>query len=196
VRPAPRSAREPPDQPGVHRAEEELAAVGRVPGPRHVLKDPKELRAREVRRDAKASPLPDERLHPLRGQSLAEVTGACVLPDDRRRDRPSGPLLPHQGGLTLVRNTYGGDSPRRHGPRGERLADDRLGTCPDLERVMLDPAGLGVVLGVLLVGGGMGGPVLPDQHASRAGGTLIDRRNVHWPAHPRRETTPWRENET
>ena len=90
----------------------------------------------------------------LGAQAFADGFGAAVLPDDGVEDRFASGALPHHGGFALV-----GDAKRGHvgsgqlglfecGAAGGELA------VPDVERVMLDPAGLREMLRKLLLGTG------------------------------------------
>ena len=84
-------------------------------------------------------------------QLVAIFTRPAALPDDGMVHRLTGGLVPDDGCLALVRDADGGDVLRRradlvHG----RQRHAELGR-PDLVGVMLDPAGLGEILGELLL---------------------------------------------
>src|SRR5205823_6251856 len=94
--------------------------------------------------------------------------------DDRRRDGEPGARVPEDDRLALVRHTD-----REHGlwrPGGNRLGNDAIHVVPNLESVVLDPAGMAKNLRVLPVGGGNHASAEIEQEAARPGRPLVDRR--------------------
>src|SRR5207302_3105858 len=102
--------------------------------------------------------------------SLAQRYRAPVLPDDRVMYRPAARALPQHRGFALI-----GDADRRNRPIGRRdhLAAGRNDAGPDLFRVMLDPAGLRIMLRELDAGGVMQPPGGVEQDRAGAGRSLI-----------------------
>ena len=109
VRAAVDAAGEVPDQPGVHRAERDVAALGAFTQARGVVEQPAQPRRAEVGGDRQ----PAELLHPGRagapGELLDDPVGAGVLPHDGPVHRASGVPVPDDHGLALV-----GDPDRGH----------------------------------------------------------------------------------
>ena len=87
---------------------------------------------------------------PSAASSSHELVGARVLPDDRVVDRLAGRAVPDDCRLALVGDAQRGDVARRRRPV-ERPSDHLLRALPDLHRVVLDPARLGIDLLVLLL---------------------------------------------
>jgi hypothetical protein len=146
------TAAQVPDEPGVDRAEGELAAAGARDAVVDVPQDPAQLGRREVGIEHEPGPLAHERLVAGHAQLATLVGRAAILPDDGRRDRQAAGPFPDDGGLTLV-----GDSDRRHlrgavGTTLQRLPGRVALRRPDLERVLLDPARLRVGMADLTLG--------------------------------------------
>src|SRR5579884_4318759 len=111
-----------------------------------MVEDPPDLRRREVRIEPQARTPADLLLAARCGQGTAQVRGPPVLPADGRVYRGSGPAVPHDHGLALVRETEAGDI----GPSEAGLAHARLDRLPsdrqDLAGVLLHPSWAGVRL--------------------------------------------------
>ena len=125
-------AGELPDEPAVHRAEQDLAPVGALAEPVHIVQQPAQLRAGEVGGERQAGPGREE----PGVEGVEDRPGAGVLPDDRVVDGPAGRAVPDERGLPLV-----GDADRLDRPVAGGFGDDRLDVGPDLLGVVLDPAG-------------------------------------------------------
>jgi hypothetical protein len=82
------------------------------------------------------------RLVPRIAQGGACIGGAAVLPDDRARQRLSRGFVPGDHGFALVGDADAGDA----ADFAQHLARAGQRRAPDLARVMLDPAGLRIVL--------------------------------------------------
>src|SRR5512134_1094856 len=89
---------------------------------------------------------PDLVLEIALAQRLAGGGGAPILPDNGGMDRRAGGAVPEDGRLPLVGDANGVDGGRADAGIGQGRGDDREAGRPDRVRVMLDPAGLGVVL--------------------------------------------------
>ena len=162
------AAGEVPDDPGVDGAEREVVVDRDVA----VLEHPGELGAGEVRVEDEAGPFANEREVAVGLEFVAAVGGAAVLPDDRIAVGHAGGAVPGDDGLALVRDADRAD------PVATDLADHVVQRVddgiPDLLGVVLDPAGLGVVLGELAIR--RNGGRLADEHgpAPDAGGPGVD----------------------
>ncbi len=92
-----------PDDPGVHGAEEDLAAFGaRAAQALDVVEQPAGLRAGEAGRQRQARLAAEAVLADALRRAPAQAVGAGVLPDDRVVDRLTGVPVPQQRGLALV----------------------------------------------------------------------------------------------
>src|SRR4029077_19323127 len=144
VRAAVGPARQPPDDPGIDVAEQQVPTLGRCAGARNVVEDPLDLRPREIGGDDETGLALDQWLDAVVDQLLTDVDGAGVLPDDGAVDPLFGFLLPDHGGFALVgdadaRDLVGLDPALLH-----RALDDALRLLPDLHRVVFDPSRLGI----------------------------------------------------
>src|SRR5215470_5060016 len=140
------AARELPDEPGIDGPERQLAAGGALGGARDVLEEPAELRAGEVRVEDESRLATDDVFHAARPELVAEGRRAPVLPHDRPVDRATGPPVPEDGRLALVRDAERGDVAPTDTRAPTRLTQHAERDPPDLLRVMLDPARPRVVL--------------------------------------------------
>ena len=125
-RSASRSARCRPCRTPARRASACVARAG------HVVEDPADLAAGEIRVDEQAGLALDQRRScPSRLQPLAELGGAPILPDDGVVDRLAGLAVPDDRRLALVGDADGGDvarpqaRPRRAPRRRRRSATPR-----------------------------------------------------------------------
>ena len=107
------------------------------------------------------------------GEFTANGVGAHILPDDGVGVRGAGVAIPDDGGFALVGNADGGDIGTAEIGAGKSFADDLLGTLPDFLGVVLNPAWLGVDLGVLVLGHGDDLAGLIKNHTAGAGSALV-----------------------
>ena len=140
------AAREIPDNPGVHVAEEQFALLGLRAGPLDIVENPLDLGAGEIGGQRQTDFQAETVLTAILGEFIADQVGARVLPDDGVIDGLAGRLLPHNRGLALVGDTHRGDVLRIHAGLGQRAGDDSLGASPDRHRIVFDPARLRVDL--------------------------------------------------
>ena len=171
-------ARELPDEPAVHRSEEQLSVFGASAEGSVLIQQPFQLRAGEIGVDDQPGLLLNIRAEAVPFQPLADIRRSAALPADGVPHRFPGGLLPEDGGLPLVRDADAGDvrgaepaffKDLRHGPKlpGQ-----------DLHWVMLHPAGPGIDLsqGVLRLPHGV--PHAVKEDGAGAGSPLIQRQNV------------------
>src|SRR5947199_9498455 len=83
-----------PDEPGVDRAERQLAGVGESAGAGYVVEDPRDLCRGEVGVDKQSRTLLDQRLATFAAHVLADIGGAAILPDDCVVHRDAGFAVP------------------------------------------------------------------------------------------------------
>ena len=145
-----------------------------------MVQQPADLGARKVGADRQPRLAAKQAFQPIVDQALAQGLRAHALPDDGIVQRAAGAPVPDHGRFALVGDPHAGDGlvggPGAGGDLGlgQRRGDDAPGVVPDLERVVFDPARLGIDLLVFLVLGGddLSAPVKHD--AARAGGALVD----------------------
>jgi hypothetical protein len=111
-------------------------------------------------------------------EALAVLRGAAVLPDDGVVDGPAGPAIPDHHGLALVGDSERGDVPGAETGPGESFAGGGELRLPDLIRVVLHPSGPGKDLLKLPLGDGPDGAGLVEDDGARAGGALVERKDM------------------
>ena len=178
VRHVGRPAGEVPDEPAVHRAGAQLPPLRPLPGAGDVVQQPADLGAGEVGVDEQARPLRHQRPQALLLQFVAEGGGAAALPDDGVVDRLSRGPVPEDGGLPLVGDADGGDPLGVDVGGAHGLRQGPLLRGPDVQRVVLHPAGLGVDLAEGVLGPGDDLPRLVEQNGPGTGGALVQGDDV------------------
>ena len=168
--------RQPPDEPRLHRAEQQLPPFRPLPGAGDVIQDPADLGAGEIGVDEQSRGGDDALLQSLPLQLLAQLRRPTALPDDGVIHRLAGGLIPNNGGLPLVGDADAGDAALRQPPDGLRRRQTLR--VPDGHGVVLHPARLRIDLGkgVLGLGGDLPRPVKYD--GTGAGSPLIQCQNI------------------
>lgn len=168
--------RQPPDEPRLHRAEQQLPPFRPLPGAGDVIQDPADLGAGEIGVDEQSRGGDDALLQSLPLQLLAQLRRPTALPDDGVIHRLAGGLIPNDGGLPLVGDADAGDAALRQPPDGLRRRQTLR--VPDGHGVVLHPARLRIDLGkgVLGLGGDLPRPVKYD--GTGAGRPLIQCQNI------------------
>ena len=116
------AVRQLPDQPGVDRAEEQLASLSPLACAGHVVQQPFDLRAGEIRVRHETR-LGADLIAPARlDDAVDDVGGAAALPDDGVGDRLAGGLVPDHGRLALVGDADGGNVCGRDAELAHRAA--------------------------------------------------------------------------
>ena len=100
------AARQLPDEPGLHRAEQQLSALRLLPRAGYVFEHPAYLRPGEVRVDDKTGLCAVDIRQSLGSEAVAVFCRAPVLPDYRVMYRLASRLVPYDGRLALVRYAY------------------------------------------------------------------------------------------
>ena len=172
------AAGEFPDEPGLHRAKQELSPLRPLPGVGDVVQDPLELGGGEVGVDHQPRALPEPVREPPLLQFVAEPAGAAALPDDGVVHRLAGNPVPDDGGLPLVSDADSGDVPRFSSHLSHSLHSHPQLGGPDLVGVVLHPAGLGEDLGEFLLGHAADRALPVKQDAAVAGGAGIQGHHV------------------
>ena len=178
-----------PDQPGVDGAEGELAGFGPRPRALDVVEEPLHLGPREVGVEKKAGAGGDHRFVPGGLQGGAGVGGAAVLPDDGGVDRLAGLAVPDQRRLALVGDADGGDVGGLDAGLLDRGAGGAGDGGPEVGGVVFDPAGAGVVLGKLFLGGGDRPQGRVEEDRAGGGGALVDGKDMGHLVRPARDVS-------
>ena len=180
-----------PHQPAVHRAKGQLAALGRVAGAGHMVQHPLQLGAGEVGVYQQASFGLDGGGVALFAQLRTGGLGAPVLPHDGVVHGLARLAVPQHRGFALVGDAHGAHGARCNARLGQRLAGCGELGAPDLQRVVLHPAGLGVDLRQLPLRLRHDVAAFVKNDAAGAGGALVEceqvghGRKIHWVRPPR-----------
>ena len=172
------SLRQVPDQPGVHRTEEQLALLSHPSGSLYMIQNPFDLRSGKISVRDQSGALSDQPVKALLLQPVDLLRSSAALPADGIVDRPSRLSGKADCGFPLV-----GDTDRRN---IRRLRSDlphglhshaELGG-PDLQRIMLHPARLRINLSKFFLRGRAHMPHPVEQNTARTGRPLIQRHHV------------------
>ena len=174
------AAGELPDEVALHGAEEQLAPLRPIPGPGDIIQYPADFRGRKIGIQQEAG----GGLDPLRKaplfQLLAHLRRAAALPDNGVIHRLAGFFVPQQGGLPLVGDADAQHLARLYGAQG--LCRRPALRPPNVCRVVLHPAGLGIDLGKVVLAHRGDLTAAVKQNGAGAGGSLVQRQNIllHW----------------
>ena len=177
------SARQVPEQEGVDGAESEFAALGPRTRAGHVIEDPRDLGSREVRIEQEARACRHDRFEAVGPQLRAAIGRATVLPDDRAMHRRAGRAIPDERRLALVRDADGRDRGRRHARSFDGRTRGRERRLPEVDGVVLDPAGVGKVLREFLLARASHAELRVEDDGPRARRALVDRQDAAVIAH-------------
>ena len=167
-----------PDQPRIHRAEQDLAILGPFTQAGDVIQQPADLGTREVSGDRQPGLLTEAVLSELPRQLPTDAVGARVLPVYGVVHRRSRPAIPQHGRLPLVGDSERTQVSSRKLGLLQRHADDRQHVPPDLLRVVLHPTGSREVLAMLLLRHRHDPCPVVEDEAPRRGRSLVNRRYV------------------
>ena len=176
------AAREVPDQPGVHRAEAQLAPFGLLAGAGHVVQHPLDLGGREIGIQHQTGLLLDA-CAVLLANLVAIFGRAAVLPDDGVVDRLTGGAVPHQRRLALVGHADGRDVGRIQPRFGQCFGQHGHLRGPDLLAVVLHPARFGEVLVERTLGHRHHLATLVEDDGTRRRGALVQGHDITGLAH-------------
>jgi hypothetical protein len=116
-----------------------------------LIQNPDNLGCREIGIEDQAGAAGDETGQALGPQALAMSGGTPVLPDDGPVKGLPGVPVPDHGSFALIGDAHGRQGAgRKAGTLEHTFQTGQLG-APDLLRIMLDPAGLWIMLGELLL---------------------------------------------
>ncbi len=103
------AAGQPPDQVGIHRAEEQITRLSLRPCAIGIIQNPAQFRCREIGVEQQACLCCHHRLMPCLPQFLAGFCGAAILPDNGPANRAAGMTIPDHRRFTLVGDADGGN---------------------------------------------------------------------------------------
>ena len=167
-----------PQQPAVDGAKGELTLGRHRARIGHLVQDPLQLGARKIGVHEQTGFFLNGLGQPTLAQGLAGRFGTAVLPDDGLMNRLAGFAVPNDRGFPLVGNADGAHLGRANARFGQRLARRGQLGAPDFQRIVLDPAGLGVVLGKFLLRHRNHAAPHIKNDAARAGGALVKCEQV------------------
>ena len=167
-----------PDEPAVHRPEQQLALLGSPAQTWSAVEQPAHLRSGEVGRERQPAQVAESILTVLGAELAAQRVGARVLPDDRVVHRLAGMRIPDHGGLTLIRDADRDEVAYIEAAALEGAVHDLDDVAQDLARIVLDPTRSRKYLLVLLLAERNDPTLLIKYQASRRRRSLVDRGNV------------------
>ena len=135
-----RTLGELPDQPGLHRSEQQLALLCKLSRTLNIIENPLDLRRGKIRVNDQSRLLTVCLLETLRLQCIRNVRRSTALPHDRIIDRFSCLLVPDNRRLTLIGDTDRRNIRRRRADHVHRLDRHAKHCRPDLIGIVLHPA--------------------------------------------------------
>ena len=135
-----RTLGELPDQPGLHRSEQQLALLCKLSRTLNIIENPLDLRRGKIRVNDQSRLLTVCLLETLRLQCIRNVRSSAALPHDRIIDRFSSLLVPDNRRLTLIGDTDRRNIRRRRADHVHRLNRHAKHCRPDLIGIVLHPA--------------------------------------------------------
>ena len=175
-----------PEQPGIHRTEQEFSPLGALTRAGDVVQDPREFGRAEIGIGAEPGFLGDVGTVAVTFQGGAYVRRAAALPHDRGVDGPARRPLPHDGRLPLVGDADGGDRLRCDTALRDAFGHRRVLGGIDFHRVLLHPARLRIILREFMAGERDDPALTVKENGTRARRALVQCQNVlfHKFSHP------------
>jgi hypothetical protein len=171
------AAGELPREPTVDRSESQFATTGAGAGAGDVVEQPFQLGAREIRVENQSGSFAEQLGVPGGCQAVAQSRRASILPDDRPVQRLAAVAIPQHGRFSLIGDADCGDLVRGDAMVAQHGARDGQLRFPDLGGVVLDPSGLRVVLGKLLLRERRDAAVASEKYGSGTACALIEGEN-------------------
>src|SRR3569623_632680 len=173
-----RAAGETPEQITIDRAEQQFATHRPLTRTGHIVENPCDLGAGEIRVHEQSGFSGDQRLMPFRLQPGAAIGSAPNQPNNGAMDRLPARTIPHDHRLALDADADGREVARCDIALSHRLVAGRDRRRPDIFRLVLDPTRGRKMLLVFLLCARRDGEIAAKQH--RAGGcrALIDGKKV------------------
>ncbi len=135
-----------PDQPAVHRTEQQLTRLGPRSDSGHVLQNPSDLGRAEISIRNQSRLLPYLPVKAVLLQLFDHIRGAAALPNDGIIYRLPRVFIPEDGGFPLVCDADGPNLVRSRSQYGHGFHSHRQLGGPDFHGIMFHPARLGINL--------------------------------------------------
>ena len=142
------------DEPTINGSNSQLADKRACVTIRNLAQNPVDFTGRKIGIEKESRALLDESFLTLPAQGIHKITRSPVLPHDGWMHRLAGRTVPDHHSLTLVCDACGGNILRLDSRLRHRLPGCRNDGVPDLRGVVLNPTGLGKMLGELALGRG------------------------------------------
>ena len=162
-----------PDQPCIDGAEEQVAPCRHLPGAIHILQNPGGLRRGEIRVRQKSRLILKPLCQPPLLQLRAKRLGSAALPDDGGVHRLPRGAVPGDQRFPLVGDSDTVNLVRADVHLVQKLSADARLLVPDLLRILLHPARMGIRLPDLLLAHSQLMSVLVEHQRAYAGGAGI-----------------------
>ena len=167
-----------PDQPGIHRSEEQFPGLSTPSGTGNMVQKPLDLRAGKIGVRNQAGFFTDGIPIAGRHQLIDGLGSAAALPYNCVGNRLSGFFVPDDRGLALIRNADGSHIRSRCVKLVQRSAGDFKRYIPDFIRVMFHPTGLRIDLSEFFLNRTADIPVMIKKNAAGTCSPLVQCHNV------------------
>ena len=185
-----RAAGQFPDQPAIHRTEQDFAPARANARARRLIQNPFDLGPGKVSVRDQARRLPDVTGQALFLECVDDTGCAPALPDDRVIDRAACLPVPKNRGFTLVGDADGRDIARVHARLGDDLHHHRILRGVNLHGIVFDPPLPWVKLRKFFLRDACNILLMIEQDRARAGGALVERQNIFARIHSLRSASP------
>ena len=167
-----------PHQPGVHSAEQDLAARSFFARFLNMVEDPLDLGAGKIGIRDQAGGLPDVVAQPLSYQVIHNACRTAALPDDGIVDRAAGVALPQDSRLALVGDADASHLGRGYACRCEHFEHGGVLGRPDVHRILFHPALMRIMLRQLVLPDRKDILLVVEQDRARAGRALVQGEDI------------------
>ena len=178
-----------PDQPAIDGPKGQFAGLRLLPRSVDVFQDPRDFGAGEVGIDQQPRFLADGFFRAVGLHLVASFGGSAILPHNRVVDRFTRFPVPYNRRLPLIGDTHRCQVTGAYARLTQNLDHRAHLRGEDVEGVMLDPTALGVDLLEFPLPVGDDVAVFAKENGTRAGGSLVERKNVRhgapWASRPR-----------
>ena len=172
-----------PDNPAVNRAEQQLACFCLLLRLRHILQNPMQLGAGKICVQHKAGLFTEHICVAADFQQVAILRSTAALPNNRLADRAACFLIPNHSRLTLIRDADAGNIRRSDVELAHRLIHQANLRRPDFLSIMLNPAGLRIILRKLLLRYTADFALLIKKNAAAARSAQVQSHNIFVSSH-------------
>ena len=172
------AARQLPEQPRVHGAEEQLAVLRLFSRTLDVVEYPFDFCSAEIGVDTQPRCFCNIVAPPVLLQLFAELRRAAALPYDRVIDGLARRFLPYDRRFALIGDADARDLLGRYAALGDALRQGGILVGVDVHRVLFHPARLRIYLGDLVLRETHHVSRVVKEDASRAGRSLVESKNI------------------